>query len=109
MREAASRGFCVGCRAPHGYSKLMAQDGTKMRPSLRPDPDTFPVVKRIFEMAEAGRGMLNITKTLNDEGIASSAGKLWGKTSVRAILGNEAYTGTLAWGANAKEKAGPVG
>ena len=87
----------------------MAQDGAKMRPTLKPDPDTFPVVKRIFGMAEAGLGMLDITKTLNDEGIASPAGKLWGKTSVYAILGNEAYTGSPAWGTRAKDKAGPVG
>ena len=99
----------VGGRAPYGYSKLIAQYGSKKRPALKPDPDTSPVVKRIFEMAEAGRGLLDTTKTLNDEGIASPAGKLWGKTSVHAILGNEAYTGTLVWGTNAKDKAGPVG
>ena len=109
MREAASRGFLVGGRAPYGYSKLMAQVGAKKRPTLKPDPDTSPVMRRIFEMAEAGRGLLDTTKTLNDEGVASPSDKLWGKTNVHAILGNEAYTGTLAWGANAKEKAGPVG
>ena len=32
-------------------------------------------------------------------------GKRWGKTSIHAILINEAYTGTLVWGANAKDKA----
>ena len=100
--------FLVGSRAPYGYSKLIAPHGAMKRPALKPDPDTSPVVKRIFEMAEAGRGMLNITKTLNDEGIASSAGKLWGKTSVHAILGNEAYTGSLVWGTSAKDKAEPV-
>ena len=36
--------------------------------------------------------MTDITRTLNDEGIASPKGKLWGKTSVDAILINEAYT-----------------
>ena len=59
-------------------------------------------------MAEAGNGTLNITNTLNEEGIASPRGKLWGKTSVYAILINEAYTGTLVWGANAKDNAEPV-
>ena len=108
MREAVSRGFLVGSRAPYGYSKFMAQDGAKKRPTLKPDPYTSPVVKRIFGMAEAGRGMLDITKTLNDEGTASPAGKLWGKTNVHAILGNEAYTGSLVWGTSAKDKAEPV-
>ena len=108
MREAASRGFWVGSRVPYGYSKLMVQDGAKKRPTLEPDPDTAPIVRRVFDMAEAGRGMLEITRTLNAEGIASPLGKLWGKTSVHAILKNEVYTGALVWGASGKDKADPV-
>ena len=59
-------------------------------------------------MAEAAKGTLEITRILNNEGIASPRGKLWGKTSVHGILINEAYTGTLVWGANAKDEADPV-
>ena len=105
MRESASRGFWVSSYAPFGYNRVMVQDGAKKRPTLEPDPDASRIVKRIFDMAEAGNGMVTITSTLNDEGIASPRGKLWGKTSVHAILINEAYTGTLVWGANAKDKA----
>ena len=108
MREAASRGFWVASRTPYGYNRVMAQDGAKKRPTLEPDPATAPILKRIFDMAEAGRGMLDITRTLNDEGIASPKGKLWGKTSVHAILKNEVYVGTLVWGANAKDNVEPV-
>ena len=86
----------------------MVQDGAKKRPTLEPDPEASRIVKRIFDMTETGSGMVNITNTLNDEGIASPRGKLWGKTSVHAILINEAYTGTLVWGANAKDNAEPV-
>ena len=42
-------------------------------------------------MAEEGNGMVQITSTLNDEGILSPKGKLWGKTSVHAILINESH------------------
>ena len=108
MRESASRGFWVSSYAPFGYNRVMVQDGPKKRPTLEPDPDASRIVKRIFEMAETGKGMVNITSTLNDEGIASPRGKLWGKTSVHAILINEAYTGTLIWGVNAKDNAEPV-
>ena len=108
MREAASRGFWVASRVPYGYRKLMVQDGAKKRPTLEPDEDSSPVVKRIFDMAEAGRGMTDITRTLNYEGIASPAGKLWGKTSVHTILTNEVYTGALVWGTKAKDKADPL-
>ena len=108
MREAASRGFWVTSFAPFGYNRVMVQDGPKKRPTLEPDPEASSIVKRVFDMAEAGNGMVQITSTLNDEGILSPKGKLWGKTSVHTILVNEAYTGTLLWGVNAKDNAEPV-
>ncbi len=108
MREAASRGFWVSSRTPYGYNRVMVEDGAKERPRLQPDDVTAPVVKRIFDMAEAGKGMLDITRTLNDEGIASPAGKLWSKNGVHFILRNEVYTGTLIWGTNAKDNADPI-
>ena len=88
MREAASRGFWIGSRTPYGYSRVMVYDGPKKRPTLEPDPDA--------------------SRALNDEGIASPAGKLWSKNDIHFILRNEVYTGTLIWGANAKDKAEPV-
>ena len=108
MRESASRGFWVSSYAPFGYNRVMVQDGPKKRPTLKPSPDEAGIVNRIFDMAEAGKGMTEITKTLNDEGILSPKGKLWGKTSVHTILVNEAYTGTLVWGVDAKDNAEPV-
>ena len=108
MREAASRGFWVASRVPYGFSKVMVQDGVKKRPTLEPDPATAPVVERIFGMAESGRGILDITRTLNDEGIANPTGRLWSKNGIHIILRNEVYTGTLVWGVDAKDKADPV-
>ncbi len=108
MREAASRGFWVASRTPYGYNRAMVQDGAKKRPRLEPDPEASNVVKRIFDMAEVGTGMLEISKTLNDEGIASPAGKRWSKNTVHCILKNEVYTGTLVWGTGGKGKAEPV-
>ena len=108
MREAASRGFWVGSTIPYGYSKVMVKDGAKKRPTLEPDPDTSPVVKRIFDLAEAGKGMLNTTRVLNGEGIASPTGKLWSKNGIHYILKNEVYTGAMVWGNTAKDKAEPV-
>ena len=108
MREAASRGFWVASRAPYGYNRTMVQDGATKRPTLEPDSATAPVAQRIFNMAEAGRGILDITRTLNDEGIANPTGRLWSKNGVHIILRNEAYTGTLVWGTRAKDGAPPV-
>ena len=95
MREAASRGFWVASRVPYGYRKVYVQDGAKKRPTLEPDSDTSPVVKRIFALSDAGKGILDITRTLNGEGIANPTGRLWSKNGVHIILKNEAYTGAL--------------
>ncbi len=108
MREAASRGFWMGSRTPYGYNRVMVPDGAKKRPTLELDPGAVPVVRRIFDLAEAGTGMLKITRALNDEGIASPTGKLWSKNGVHFILRNEVYTGTLVWGTKGKDKAEPV-
>ena len=108
MREAASRGFWIASRTPYGYNRLMVQDGPKKRPTLEPDPDASGVVKRIFDMAEAGTGMLRIANTLNGEGIPSPAGKLWSKNGIHFILRNEVYTGALVWGTAGKGKDEPV-
>ena len=108
MREAASRGFWVTTFAPYGYKKVYVQDGVKKRPKLELDPPADAVARRIFDMVLQGSSILDVTKALNAEGIPTSTGKHWLKSTVHRILSNEAYTGTLVWGAEAKDKAAPV-
>ena len=108
MREAASRGFWVTTYAPYGYRKVYVQDGPKKRPKLELDPPADAVAHRIFDMVLQGGSILDVTKALNAEGVASPRGKQWSKTSVHNVLLNEAYTGTLVWGTTAKDGAPPV-
>ena len=108
MREAAIRGFWVSTYAPFGYRKVSVQDGAKKRPKLELDSPADAVVRRIFQMALQGKSTLDITKTMNGEGIPTSTGKHWLKSTVHRILSNEAYTGTLVWGVDAKDGAPPV-
>ena len=108
MREAASRGFWMTSYAPYGYRRVYVQDGAKKRPTLELHPPTDAVVRRIFDMALQGQSNLDIVKTLNSEGIPTSNGKRWLKTTIHRILCNEAYTGTLVWGSNAQDNAPPV-
>ena len=49
-----------------------------------------------------------MTKTLNAEGIPTTNGKRWLKTTIHTMLANEAYTGAVVWGIKAKDKAEPV-
>ena len=59
-------------------------------------------------MVLQGKSILDVTKTLNAEGIPTTNGKKWLKTTIHTMLSHEAYTGTVVWGANAKDGAPPV-
>ncbi len=61
------------------------------------------MVRRVFDMVLQGKSILDVTKTLNAEGIPTTNGKKWLKTTIHTMLSNEAYTGTLVWGAKAKD------
>ena len=108
MREAASRGFWVTSYAPYGYKRVHVQDGPKKRPTLELNPPADAVVRRIFDMALQGKSILDVTKTLNAEGIPTTNGKKWLKTTIHTMLDNEAYTGAVVWGTKAKDGAAPV-
>ena len=108
MREAATRGFWMTTYAPYGYRRVYVQDGIKKRPKLELNPPADAVVRRIFDMVLQGRSILDVTKTLNAEGIPTTNGKKWLKTTIHTMLDNEAYTGTLVWGAKARDGAPPV-
>ena len=108
MREAASRGFWVSSRVPYGYTRVLVPDGAKERPKLAVVEPAAGVVRRLFALADRGQSLLDITRTLNAEGIASPQGKRWLKSAVHRVLTNEVYTGTLVWGRRAKDQAPPV-
>ena len=108
MREAASRGFWMTTYAPYGYKRVRVQDGAAKRPKLELNPPADAVVRRVFDMVLQGKSILDVTKTLNAEGIPTTNGKKWLKTTIHTMLSHEAYTGTVVWGANAKDGAPPV-
>ena len=101
MREAASRGFFLGSKAPFGYKRVKVNDGAKERPTLKVDPATAPIVKELFESSLRGNGLKEICKELNDRGI-TNRGNRWYKGGLHYLLTNEAYTGTAVWGRTSK-------
>ena len=54
------------------------------------------------------KSILDVVKTLNAEGILTTNGKKWLKTTIHTMLANEAYTGVVVWGIKAKDKAEAV-
>ncbi len=108
-RGSTSRtGFWVTSYAPYGYKRVYVQDGPKKRHTLELNPPADAVVRRIFDMVLQGKSILDATKTLNAEGIPTTNGKKWLKTTIHTMLANEAYTGAVVWGIKAKDKADPV-
>ena len=103
MREAASRGFFLGSKAPFGYTRVKISDGVKDRPTLEVDPMAAPIVKEIFESSRRGSGLKEICKELNGRG-STNRGRRWQKNIVHYLLTNEAYTGAAVWGVKSKDE-----
>lgn len=112
MLALATAGRWLGGRTNYGYrlvetdephpNRSKAASGAKLR-TLQPDPDTAPVVQRIFALYDEGYGIQAIAQLLEREGLPSpgevgpvrhprSAG-VWGGSAVRAILLNPRYLG----------------
>jgi site-specific DNA recombinase len=108
LRESASRGFYLSVRPPYGYHKIKVKDGEKERTKLEVDADQSGIITSIFNDVLSGKGMLQIAKQLNEKGLASPKNKKWGKTSIRVIISNEAYTGTIIWGRDSKRGLEPI-
>lgn len=107
------QGKFIGSFATYGYLKD-PDDHHK----LIIDPDTAPIVKAIFKKFIDGESIIGIAKDLNEDGIpnpsmykklkgmnykhpvgAANDG-LWPDSSVRRILRNEMYIGTMVQGKN---------
>lgn len=104
---ALSGGFC-GSFAPYGY--LVDPDNKR---KLLIDPETAPIVKRIFEMSKQGLSTHQIARTLCEDGIliprayrAMKNGTLetstgfkyptdWVAKNVKGILENQVYLGHM--------------
>lgn len=61
------------------------------------DPETAPLVRRIFEEYAAGISAKEIYTRLNEEGYKTSRGGLFNKNSIRRILQNKKYIGVYEY------------
>lgn len=88
MTEKASRGEAVAIPS-YGYQ---IKDGKYL-----PDPDTAPIIKRIFADYLSGKGMRTITTELNDSGYRTRRGNRFENRTVKYILQNPVYIGKIRW------------
>ena len=61
------------------------------------DPNTAPVVKRIFEMYASGHSMADIIRYLNANHVKTSYGNAFNKNSINRILRNKRYIGIYTY------------
>jgi len=108
MRAKAKKGQYIGAFAPYGYMK-----DPENKNHLLVDPETAPIVRRIFDMAIDGKIVSEIATVLNREKIETPAqyfrkmfpdkkkhrkvskGNSWDSSNIRRIIQHKIYTGAI--------------
>ena len=112
LKAKGERGERIGSSIPYGYLKNPDYNGNqKEEPYMIIDPETAPIVKRIFELCASGLGVVKICDILAEEKIISpsvyafqrtgrrsgnpdlSRPYHWAQTTVRSILSRQEYCG----------------
>ncbi len=106
QRAKGQRGERVSTATPYGFMR-----DPEDKKKIIPDPETAPIVKRIFEMCAAGKGTVKICDTLTEEKILAPSAYIfkttgkrignpdldkpyhWAQTTVRKMLENREYCG----------------
>lgn len=109
---AAKEGKWVPCRAPYGYRRIKLKNEKGW--SLEPVEEEADVVRLIFQLytrgAQAEDGSFRrmplgaIARHLDDLGIPSPQGGLWGRPALAAMVQNPAYIGKVRWGQHPSKK-----
>jgi site-specific DNA recombinase len=90
-RRARDRGKLAGGPRPYGYEYV----GERPDRSLVIIPAEALIVVRIYQDTIAGMSQLGIARQLNREGVSTISGNPWGQPTVRAILMNPLYRGSI--------------
>lgn len=91
MEQKAKEGKWVLNMAPFGYD-LLGKD------ELGINEAESKVVKEIFELYTTGRyGMSKVAKILNQKGIKTKSGADWNMQTIRYVLTNPIYIGTMRY------------
>jgi len=105
LKGKALKGYHTGGKR-YGYCRIHIEHPTRKdrygRPAidhveLEIDPKESAVVERIYTERASGALFTSIARKLNAEKIPAPNGGIWVFTSVREILRNPLYRGTLIW------------
>lgn len=93
MRYNAENCFYNG----HKMLGYKPEAGKKANRKIIVDPDTAPIVQRIFTDYAAGKQLQVIANELNAQGLRTVQGKKFTVNSLRHFLHNDAYTGVYRY------------
>ena len=106
QRENATQGFWNGGVPPIGYKVLEIKNGEGKKKVLEIDEESENAVKEIYELFLKGYGLKKIAGMLNAKELKTNRGNSFSPSTVRGILKNEAYAGTLIWNKYDKKTRG---
>ncbi len=89
-------------RVPFGYKVVRSLDehGKVLR-AIEVDKEKAEIVRRIFQMSEAGSGKRTIALRFNEEGVTppkTGPNSYWTSQVISYILKNKTYAGYVRWG-----------
>lgn len=97
--EKARSGSVQRARGIYGYRYIPVNKSTGENGRLEIDPETAPIVRRIFEDIASGVTSCALARNLTAEGVPTYRGaKVWWETTVRQIIYNSAYMGKATHG-----------
>lgn len=89
-------------RVPFGYKVIRSLDNHgKVLRTIEVDEEQAEVVRRIFQMSEAGAGKRTIALRFNEEGVTPpkpGTNSYWTSQAISYILRNKTYAGYVRWG-----------
>lgn len=111
QKQNAKDGYSTGGRPPYGLriTKIKNEHG-KVKSRWEPDPETVPVVCRIYREYISGIGYNVIVDGLNRDGVLAPSGGMWNKNTLHYILhkNQPAYLGCLVYGRENPREQQPI-
>jgi site-specific DNA recombinase len=93
------QGFAKPGTAPFGYRWRTASTAERARGApksvLEVDPPSAELVREIFDRAEHGAGLREVSRWLSRLPAEIRGGRAWSKSGVRFVLSNQTYLGRL--------------
>ena len=102
QKTSASHGVMTHSIDPFGYQREYRMDRKRMRPFLALDPDTAPIVQRLFSLYLDGSSTSKIAGIFREENVPGPTEKPWTPKRVSQMLKNVAYAGFIRFGQRSK-------